>query len=241
MNVAEKIEKKIGRMEEGLTFKYEQLGISKEEYSAATKATERLIRKGLIKRVSKGVFYKPKKSRFGELKPREEELLKPYLFEGNKRVGYITGNSLYNRMGLTTQVSNTIKIASRSKRISTKLGKVEVKPLKSYVDINDKNYYLLEILDALKDFKIIPDLDKKSGIKLMQSRIQKLDPKEKKTLIKYALEYPPRVRAFLGAIMSVNSKGEDILSLKESLNPLTSYNLGIDDAILPTASQWFIE
>ena len=84
-------------MEEGLTFKYEQLGISKEEYSAATKATERLIRKGLIRRVSKGVFYKPKKSRFGELKPREEELLKPYLFEGNKRVGYMTGNSLYNQ------------------------------------------------------------------------------------------------------------------------------------------------
>lgn len=241
MNVAEKIEKKIGRIEEGLTFKYEQLGISKEEYSAATKATERLIRKGLIKRVSKGVFYKPKKSRFGELKPREEELLRPYLFEGNKRVGYITGNSLYNRMGLTTQVSNTIKIASRSKRISTKLGKVEVKPLKSYVDINDKNYYFLEILDALKDFKIIPDLDKKSGVKLMQNKIQRLGPKEKKRLIKYALEYPPRVRAFLGAIMSVNSKREDILPLKESLNPLTSYTLGINDNVLPTASQWCIE
>ena len=75
----------------------------------------------------------------------------------------------------------------------------------------------------------------------MQSKIQKLDPKEKKTLIKYALEYPPRVRAFLGAIMSVHSRGEDIVPLKESLNPLTSYTLGINATMLPTASQWFIK
>ena len=48
---------------------------------AAAKAIERLIAKGVAKRVSNGVFYKPKKSVFGELKPSEDELLKQYLFE----------------------------------------------------------------------------------------------------------------------------------------------------------------
>lgn len=104
MKVAEKIARKIKKMQDGTTFKYQQLAIAPEEYSAATKAIERLIKKGVISRASTGVFYKPKKTAFGSLKPKEEELLKPYLFEGGNRVAYVTGTALFNRMGLTTQV-----------------------------------------------------------------------------------------------------------------------------------------
>ncbi len=75
MKVTEKIQMKITGMKEGTTFKYQHLGIDQSEYSAAAKAIERLIKKGIVKRVSTGVFYKPKQSAFGELRPREEELL----------------------------------------------------------------------------------------------------------------------------------------------------------------------
>ena len=142
----------------------------------------------MIKRVSTGVFYKPKQSAFGELKPREDELLKPYLFQDGKRIAYITGGSLYNRMGLTTQVSKTIKVASKVKRVTTKIGKTQVKPVKSYVDVTNENYYLLEILDALKDFKVIPDLDKKSGIALLKNKINKLSKNDQSKIIRYALK-----------------------------------------------------
>src|SRR5260221_13504990 len=98
MKVTEKIERKIEKMKEGTTFKYQEFAIAAEEYSAATKAIERLIKKGVISRASTGVFYKPKKTAFGSLKPKEEELLKPYLFEGDSRVAYITGTALYNMM-----------------------------------------------------------------------------------------------------------------------------------------------
>jgi len=43
MKVAQKIEKKIKRMQEGSTFKYQQLNIPADEYTAAAKAIERLI------------------------------------------------------------------------------------------------------------------------------------------------------------------------------------------------------
>ena len=145
MKVAEKIEKKIEKMQDGTTFKYQELAIAPEEYSAATKAIERLIKKGLISRASTGLFYKPKKTAFGSLKPKEEELLKPYLFDGQARVAYITGTALFNRMGLTTQVPKNIRVASRSKRIVTKVGSIQVKPVKSYVDVNNENYYLMEV------------------------------------------------------------------------------------------------
>ncbi|WP_026810523.1 DUF6088 family protein [Arenibacter latericius] len=240
MNVTEKIERKISKMKEGTTFKYQQLGIDRSEYSAATKAIERLIRKGLIKRATTGVFYKPKQSVFGELRPREEELLKPYLFEDGKQIAYITGGSLYNRMGLTTQVPKTIKVASKVKRVTTKIGKTQVKPVKSYVDVSNDNYYLLEILDALKDFRTIPDLDKKSAITLLKNKISKLSKNDLSKIIRYALKYPPRATAFLGAILELLKKDNELESLRANLNPLTSYKLGIKKELLPTAPEWKI-
>ena len=98
MKVAEKIETRINKMVDGTTFKYQGLAIAPDEYSAAAKAIERLIKKGVISRASTGVFYKPKKTAFGDLKPKEEELLKPYLFDDDKRIAYITCTSLHNRM-----------------------------------------------------------------------------------------------------------------------------------------------
>ena len=240
MKVAEKIEHRINRMKEGTTFKYQQLSIDQSEYSAAAKAIERLIKKGIIKRVTTGVFYKPKQSAFGELRPREEELLKPYLFQDGKRIAYITGGSLYNRMGLTTQLPKTIKVASKVKRVTTKMGKTQVKPVKSYVDVTNENYYLLEILDALKDFKTISDIDKKSAITLLKNKIGTLSENDRSKLIRYALKYPPRATALLGAILELSKKKNGLESLKTKLNPLTTYKLGIKEETLSTAPKWNI-
>ena len=240
MKVAEKIERKINRMQEGTTFKYQQLGIDQSEYGAAAKAIERLMKKGIIKRVSTGVFYKPKQSAFGELKPREEELLKPYLFQNGKRIAYITGVSLYNRMGLTTQIPKTIKVACKVKRVTTKIGKTQVKPVKSYVEVTNENYHLLEILDAIKDFKTIPDLDKKSAITLLMNKINKLIENDRSKLVRYVIKYPPRAKALLGAILEFSEKMDNIESLRAHLNPFTSYKIGIKEEILPTASKWNI-
>ena len=114
MKVAVKILKQIRSIAEDTTFGYEQLNIGKAEYVTAAKALERLIKKGVIKKVSKGTFYKPKMTVFGELKPSDKEILRPYLFQGNKRIAYITGTYLYNQLGLTTQMAFRIKIASLS-------------------------------------------------------------------------------------------------------------------------------
>lgn len=240
MTVARKIEKQINKLKEGTTFKYQHLSIELNEYQAAAKAIERLIEKGSIKRVSTGVFYKPKQTIFGELKPNEEELLKPYLFQNNKRIAYITGVSLYNRMGLTTQVPRKIKIASRDKRITVSIGNIKGTPVKSYVDVTDENFKLLEILDVLKDFKKIPDLDKKSAIKILTTKLKELNSNKIKQLVKCVLSYPPRVRAFLGAMLE-NIKTTNLDILKKSLNPLSEYDYGINKQILPPALNWNIK
>ncbi len=241
MGVTQNIRKQISKIADGTTFKYEQLVIEPQEFSATAKAIERLIAKGVIKRVSTGVFYKPKKTVFGELKPNEEEILKPYLFEKGKRIAYITGILLYNHLGLTTQIPKSIKIASRDKRITVSNGNVKASPVKSYVDVTDKNFYLLELLDALKDFKKIPDLDKNSAIKIISNKLKELNPTETKLLIKCGLAYPPRVRSFLGALLENIKTESDLTPLKSSLNPLSEYEYGIDKKLLQTVENWNIK
>jgi len=115
-----------------------------------------------------------------------------------------------------------------------------VKPVKSYVDVTNENYYLLEILDALKDFKTIPDLDKKSAITLLKYKISKLTENDLSKIVRFALKYPPRAKALLGAILEFSKKKNSTENLKTNLNPLTFYKLGIKEEILSTAPKWNI-
>ncbi len=241
MTISKKIEERIKNIEKGNIFTYQDLSIKKEEYSAASKTIERLIKKEIIKRISTGVFYKPKQTVFGELKPDEEKIITPYLFKNGRRIAYITGLLLYNKMGLTSQIPKEISIASREKRIYISRGNIKANAVKSYVEITNENYRLLELLDAIKDLKKIPDLDKKSAITILTNNLLELNNEERKELIKIALAYPPRVRAFLGAFLENMDKNIDTTNLDDSLNPLSEYRLGITKEILPTVEKWNIK
>lgn len=241
MNLTTQIRNQIKKLPEGKTFGYADLGIDKEEYATAAKALERLKAKGIIKKISKGIFYKPEQTVFGELKPDYSEQLRPYLFENGKRIAYETGYSLYNQMGLTSQMAFRIKIASRNKRISINRGALKADAVKSYAEVTDANYKLLGFLDAIKDIKRIPDCSVSKAVKILSSKIDKLNEKQIADLVKYALLYPPRVRALAGAMLENLKIKANIDKLKQSLNPLTTIKLGLKESELPTIQNWNIE
>jgi hypothetical protein len=241
MTLASQIRTRIKKLPEGKTFGYADLGIAKEEYQTAAKALERLQTDGNIKKVSKGIFYKPEQTVFGELKPDYSEQLRPYLYENGKRVAYETGFSLYNRMGLTTQMAFRIKIASRGKRISINRGALKADAVKSYTEVTEANYELLGFLDAIKDSKRIPDCPVSQAVRVLSGKIKTLNEKQTIELIKYALLYPPRVRALLGAMLENLNVQSNIDKLKQSLNPLSKIKLGLKKTDLPTIKNWNIE
>ncbi|SMD42274.1 hypothetical protein SAMN00777080_0817 [Aquiflexum balticum DSM 16537] len=241
MNVSSQIRTRINMIPEGKTFGYADLRIAKEEYQTAAKALERLQAKGIIRKISKGVFYKPEQTVFGELKPDYSEQLRPYLFENGKRIAYETGYSLYNQMGLTTQMAFRIKIASRSKRISINRGALKADAVKSYAEVTEANYELLGFLDAIKDIKRIPDCPVSQAVKILSSKISKLNEKQISDLVKYALLYPTRVRALVGAMLENLNIQANTKKLKQSLNPLTKVKLSLKETELPTIQNWNIE
>lgn len=241
MNLATQIRTRIEKLPEGKTFGYADLGIAKEDFLTAAKALERLQAKGIIKKLSKGVFYKPEQTVFGELQPDYSEQIRPYLFENGKRIAYETGYSLYNRMGLTTQMAFRIKIASRSKRISINRGSLKADAVKSYAEVTEANYELLGFLDAIKDIKRIPDCSVSQAVKILSGKIKKLNEKQISELVKYALLYPARVRALTGAMLENLNIQANTEKLKQSLNPLTKVKLSLKETELPTIKKWNIE
>ena len=242
MTLASNIRNEINNFPEGKTFGYGDLHIAREKYQTAAKALERLQKEGFIKKISKGVFYKPEITVFGELKPDYEELLRPYLFENGKRVAYETGTSLYNRLGLTTQVPFRIKIASRGKRINIDRGTLQADAVKSYAEVTDGNFKILGLLDAFKDIKRIPDCSVAQAVRRLSAILQELTVSQIAALIKYALMYPPRVRATIGAMLQGNGHPtENLEKLRDGLNRLTTIKLGINEIELPTKADWYIK
>lgn len=240
MNITTSIKNKVTRIDTGEVFTYDTLSIPQSEFSAAAKALSRMVANGVIKRYKNGMYYKPKQTVFGELKPREDVLLKKYLFENNKQIAYVTGTRLYNQLGLTTQVPNVVRLASKDKEIKTKIGSLVVKPAKSYVPVTKKNVPLLQLLDVMKDFKNIPDMDKKRGIDFLKEKIDNLSDADKEKLTTFAKAYPPKVRALLGAILETLSLDQLSKSLKETINYLSSYEFGISEITLPAITNWNI-
>lgn len=241
MKVTDKIVTKINQIDSGDLFGYDMLGLTPDEIIAGSKALSRLVAKGVIKRARKGYYYKPKVSVFGEQKPREDVLLSLYLYDKNKRVAYITGTRLYNRLGLTTQVPTSVRIASLDKEVKGKVGNMVIKPAKSYVKVTSASIKYLEVLDVIKDLNRIPDLQKREGLVYLKKVIYNFNASEIKKLVTYGAAYPPKVRALLGALLEAMQVGPTVFSvLKKSINPSSSYTYGISSMMLSTANNWNI-
>ena len=172
MKVAAQIREKIKSIPESEPFGYADLGIEATDFFTAAKALERLQKKGEIKKISKGMFYKPEISIFGEMPPNYDSILQNYLYKAGKRVGYVTGYVLYNQLSLTTQMAFTTKIATNRNLKKINIGWLKTNSVKAYAEVTEENYSLLGILDALKDIKSIPDSSASNAIKILMPKIK---------------------------------------------------------------------
>ena len=78
------------------------------------------------------------------------------------------------------------------------------------------------------------------AVRFLLDKLLILSELEKEKMIQIALKYPPRVRAFLGALLSALKLNTNTLLLKQSINPLSQYSFGISEKDLPTVTNWNI-
>lgn len=241
MKVMEEVKKKIEKIDYGKIITYQDLKISQDKFEATAKALSRLNKEGIIKRLSKGLYYKPEKTPFGFIKPSEKEVIKHFTEKTGKAIGYVTGNNIYNKMGLTTQLTNEVLISCNNSRREIKINGIKIRFKNNNNKISKNDINNLQILDAIKDIKKIPDNNINDTILIIINKIKNLDNISRKKLYIISFKYNPSTRALVGAILELIESSDYTIKLKKTLNKLTKYKIGINEKILPNKKIWNIE
>ena len=228
-------------MPRGYVFTYSDFIKEVNRKEAIIKALNRMATSGKIVKLAKGKFYKPETTPFGTLQPNQSQIVKDLLETDGKPTGYLTGFSMYNQLGLTTQVSNTIQIGKNEIRPSFKRERYTISFIRQKNTITKENIPLLQILDAMRYIKKIPDTTVASAARRFRAIIKDLSGEDKRTLVRLALKYPPATRALLGALLEETGDVTITGPLRKSLNPITVYKLAGVNKVTPVAASWNIK
>lgn len=118
----------------------------------------RLVKNKLIKRYVNGIYYFPKKTIIGESTLSFEDVIfRKYINADSKIIGYYTGLSFLNKLGMTTQVPNVIEVTtniekSKKRDINIKDRKIILR--RGKVLINNDNYKILQFLDIFNQVEL---------------------------------------------------------------------------------------
>jgi len=240
MKVTERLRDKIESFPEGFVFSYDEFGIDADKESAFKKAMSRLVKSGNIERLSKGRFYKPIKGIIGNLRPDEYEVVKDLLFENQKPVGYITGLGVFNRLGLTTQMSNIIQIGANFDKKQIQRGKYTIKFIRQWNSITKSNIYYLQLLDSIRFIKNIPDTTIEQSFSRLVFLIGELSEKEIIAFTELALKYPPSTRSLTGALLEKLECNSFADKLLKSLKQTTNFKIDISTDLIKDKQKWKI-
>lgn len=238
MVIRDKIRQAIDSMPPGVVVSASDFDIPRNYRATLVKALNQFEEAGLLRRISKGRYYKPGKSRFGELQPPESEIVKDFLEKDGHVVGYITGTRAFAALALTTQVSSAIMVGTNVSRRPVTRGQYRITFLLQPNPIRKEDIPYFIILDALRLVKEIPAATPDESIAQITAWVGRLGENERSRLVELGKAYKPYVKAQLGAIMEYlgNHCGE----LLQTLNPVSRYKIGINPSVLPTAPKWNI-
>jgi len=242
MNIQVSIQKKINKLAPGRIITYQNLsGLYQDYPNAVAKGMERLVKQGILIRQKPGVFYKPEQGRFGPLTVKESEVLRQFMYENGRMVGYLSGPDAFRALGMSTQVSSTITIATPKKRRRTMFEGLTIRFVQSRIKtIKIDDVAKLQLLDVLTQVKKAQDVDVDEALKKAAAILMGYSAEEKERAFQLTRKYGPRTKALMGAILQNIGRNDLAVKLKADLNPLTSYRVGVSLDVLPNKSEWSI-
>jgi hypothetical protein len=206
--------------------------------SAVAAALSRLKKRGLLVRVRKGVYYRPRGSRFGTTTPEPTRVAEAVL----KRRGIpavSSGLPAYNALGLTTQVSPIPTFAIKGSVGSLRTGrksKIRLRPVTTVYGLKREERI---VLDSLRDLRSIPDTRPEDVLRKIAALFREGRANYER-LARAARTEPPRVRALVGLLGTMIGADRTILDkLRASLNKTTKFNYDLV-RIFPEARVWGI-
>jgi hypothetical protein len=138
-------------------------------------------------------------------------------------------------------MSNTITIASTNPQPAREVSGYRIKFLRKDFEFEERDIPLLQLLDAIKDIKKIPDSNPTEVLNAVIKKIMDTSSLKLKRLVQLALNYNSSTRALIGAILEQYRKDVRVSTIHNTLHPLTKYSLNLSKAVLPNQSKWNIE
>lgn len=140
------------------------IDIKIEGFSESNKRQQikKLVDTGELMRFENGVYYLPKKSRLKGAAGLSADIVaqRKYIERNGKHIGYYSGHTLANYLGISTQVPVKKEIVSNN--MSAIVREVEIGSFtyvvrKPSVSVNENNYKVLQLLELLKDLNMYAD------------------------------------------------------------------------------------
>jgi Family of unknown function (DUF6088) len=193
-------------------------------FEAAAQALSRLTRKGLLERLSKGVYYRSRETSLGASRPNPATIRK--LASRSKSI-FPSGIAAANLLGFTTQTARRIEVATSALSLPRKLvgeeTAIHARRPKAWERLSEAD---AAILDFLRRAGQTSELSPAETIRKTLALLAEGGRFER--LLRVADTEPPRVRAMLGAIGDELGRNQRTLKrLRESLNPFSKFNFGV--------------
>lgn len=206
-------------------------------FTAVAQALSRLTRRGVIERLSKGVYYRTRDTAFGKSRPNPAAIQK---LASRRKTVFPSGIAAANLLGFTTQTARRGEVATSGLSLPRKLigndTVIHTRRPEAWVGLSDTDAALLDFLRrGGKTSELSPDETVRKTITLVS---------EKgcfERFVKIADSEPPRVRAMLGAIGEQLKKSPAAMRrLRASLNPFSRFPFGLLSG-LPCARNWQVK
>ena len=195
--------------------------------AAFYKTLERLCENGSLAHLARGLYYKPKKSRFGNLPIGEQDIIAHYIKDQR---GLVVGYRLYNRNGLTTQISKQTEVFSN--RISGERKTVQNVVIRNIsCNLNEERASVIETLEILQNYSKIEDINHKALIAYMEKFACSYSDNEAIYVIEH-MKYKKSTIAFLESFLNYLQVRN---SLKRFLSSMSVYANPTMEEIYETA------
>lgn len=205
--------------------------------TSVAQALSRLARAGTIERLSKGLYYRARKTAFGKSRPNPSAVTA--LAARRHRI-FPAGVAAANLLSFTTQNPRQGEIATSSPSLPRKLvGDDTVIHTRRPQAWNVLSEVDAAFLDFLRRRGSTSELSPNKTVRRALTLVSEGNRFER--LLKVAESEPPRVRAILGALGEQLGKPAKLLDrLRQSLNPLSRFDFGML-AGLRCARNWQIK
>lgn len=175
----------------------------------------RLTQKGMLCHLTKGLYYRPRCSRFGVVPLGEQAIVEHYTAGGQ---GMVVGYRLYYQLGLTTQISKNVDILSNVLQENKKtVSNVKVSRLDLNFDATICN--AIATLEILQNYRNIEDINHRQMAEYMRKFALNYSEDAIQTVLRHR-KYKKATIAFLAAFLGYwNTKH----TLQQYLSRLSAY------------------